>query len=35
MDRHKDPLQEEPWVDPVVEFYKQGIDRTLHRENSS
>jgi hypothetical protein len=26
-------LKDSPWVDPVIEAYKRGIDRTLIREN--
>lgn len=33
MDQGEDSLQEEPWIDPVVEAYKRDIDRTLLREN--
>jgi len=32
--RPADPASapEEPWVDPVIEAYKKGVDRTLIRE---
>lgn len=33
MASEKEPDVVEPYVDPVVEFYKKDVDRTLLREN--
>ena len=33
MASEKEPDGVEPYVDPVVEFYKKDVDRTLLREN--